>query len=71
MILFYIFSECLPKDSMKDKTIGKAVPIPSHSPLMSDFCLDLISKCLRNDPNERPTFIQIMEEIRKNSYQLS
>ena len=71
MVLFYIFAGCLPKYSLKDKAMGKVVPIPNNSPLMSNFCLDLISRCLNNDPNERPTFIQILEEIRKNSYQLN
>ena len=71
MVLFYIFSGRLPKYSLKEKSNRKLVLVPSDSTLMSNFCLDLISKCLENDPNERPSFIQILKEIRKNSYSLT
>ena len=39
--------------------------------MISQFCLDLIAKCTSYKPSDRPSFNQIIELIRANSYRLA
>ncbi|KAK8841424.1 hypothetical protein M9Y10_027041 [Tritrichomonas musculus] len=71
IVLFYIFFGNLPNYTMKDKMIGKLIRLPKPSTNISQFCLDLISKCTENDPSDRPSFNQILKIIRKNDYCLA
>lgn len=35
------------------------------------FCIKLIKKCIEKDPDDRPTFEEILKELRKNEYSLT
>lgn len=67
VLVYYIFCEKPPKIEKDEKKI--VFNDPSKS--ISDFCCHLISKCLSSDPNERPTFKEILEDIKKHSYNLA
>lgn len=71
IILYYIFVGSLPKQSLKDKLNGNEIPLPEASPSISQFCIDLISKCIRYNPTERPTFDDILKDLRDHSYKLA
>ena len=71
IVLYFIFIGKLPKQGMKDKMNGKMIDLPSSSPGISQFCIDLIKKCLKVDPNERPSFEDILIDIRNHNYQLA
>ena len=49
----------------------KDVPPPNPSSSISKFCIDLILRCLSFDPETRPSFIEILNEVRSNSYSLA
>lgn len=71
VVLFFIFYGKLPKQSLKDKTNGKEIVFPSESNNISQFCIDLIKKCLAFNPSKRPTFKEILTDIRKHNYELA
>lgn len=71
VVLFFIFYGKLPKQSLKDKTNGKEIVFPSESNNISQFCVDLIKKCLAFNPSKRPTFEEILTDIRKHNYELA
>ena len=71
IVLHYIFTGGLPAYSMKDKMLGKQIPLPSASSSVSEFCIDLISKCTSSKPDSRPSFEEILEDIRAHSYGLA
>lgn len=71
MVLYFIFEEKFPKYTLSDKAKRKPFPIPDESPLMSNSCINIISKCLPLDPKDRPSFKEILEEIRSISYSLA
>lgn len=71
IVLYYIFTGSLPNQSLKDKMNGKKITLPSPSPFISQFCIDLIIKCLSYKPSERPTFEEIINDIRKHNYTLA
>lgn len=39
--------------------------------MISEFCIRLIEKCLSFKPSDRPSFDEILTEIRMNSYELA
>ena len=45
------------------------MPQPSDS--ISNFCINLIKKCLQADPSDRPSFDEILNDIRENEYLLA
>ncbi|KAK8839146.1 hypothetical protein M9Y10_027938 [Tritrichomonas musculus] len=71
IVLHYIFVGRLPSYTMKDKMLGKKVPLPTASPQVSQLCVDLMSKCTDNNPEKRPSFQEILEHIRNSSYGLA
>lgn len=71
MILLFILEGNVPKYTLKDKMKRKDVPLPNPSSFISKFCIDLILRCLSFDPETRPSFIEILNEIRSNSYSLA
>ena len=72
VVLYYMFFGSIPKQSLKDKTTGKQIKVPSSpSSSVSQFCIDLITKCLSPDPANRPSFESILDEMRKNSFGLA
>lgn len=71
VVLYYIFVGTLPKQNLKNKLTGKEIPLPLPSPSISKYCIELISKCMKSDPKERPTFDDILVDMRNHSYLLA
>lgn len=71
IVLFYMFTGNLPRYNMEDRMHGRPLPLPKPSMSISQFCLDLITKCCKHEPADRPSFEQIIKEIRDNSYVLA
>lgn len=71
IVLYFIYFGCLPKQNMKDKMSGKTFPLPKESDSASSLVLDLISKCVAFNPSQRPTFKEILNDVRMNSYLFS
>ena len=71
MVLYVMFVGNLPKQSLKDKMRGKEIDLPNESNSISAFCIQLIKKCLSGDPKDRPTFEEILEDLRENEYSLT
>lgn len=68
ILLYNVFTEKLPKYSLKDKNNQKDFPLPNPSSSISEFCINLISSCLSFDPKNRPSFDEILNQIRTNNY---
>ncbi|KAK8849859.1 hypothetical protein M9Y10_018445 [Tritrichomonas musculus] len=71
VILYRIFYGSLPKQSLKDKTNGVKIAINNPTPPVSDFCADLIKKCLESSPSKRPSFSKILQLVREKSFMLA
>lgn len=56
---------------LNDKGKRKQFPIPYESLLMTKSCLSIISKGLSQDQKDRPSFKEILNEIRSISYSLT
>lgn len=65
VVVYYIVFGNLPK--IKNDNY---ISFPSSSKSASQFCIDLISRCLAYDPKDRPTFDEIISDIQTNSYLL-
>lgn len=61
----------LPKYSITDKTNNKPFPLPSQSSSISSLCIDIIKKCTKHNPLDRPSFDDILNDLRKNNYSLA
>ena len=48
---------------MKEKLNGKKIKLPKPSSSISEFCLDLIDRCLNYLPKNRPSFEEIFNEL--------
>lgn len=71
VILHFMFTGELPKQSLKDKLNGSKIKMPSPSKSISEFCIDLIKNCLSYKPSDRPSFDEILTQLRENMYQLA
>ncbi|KAK8871923.1 hypothetical protein M9Y10_007669 [Tritrichomonas musculus] len=71
IILYFLFVGNLPKQSMAEKARSAPIKMPSPSDSISKFCIDLISECLSNNPEDRPSFEMIIEKLKNNSYNLA
>ena len=71
ILLHFIFVGNTPKQNLSDKVTGKKVKLPSPSAKISSFCIKLIEKCLSFSPSKRPSFEEILNELRENSYDLA
>lgn len=65
VLLHYIFVGSLPK-----KKLG-VIKMPEPSSSISEICIKIMAKCLENDPSLRPSFEEILKDIRDNSYSLA
>ncbi|KAK8865157.1 hypothetical protein M9Y10_010691 [Tritrichomonas musculus] len=45
--------------------------LPLKFDSVSSACLNLMSKCLSNDPNDRPSFEEILIFLRENNFLLA
>lgn len=71
IVLFFIFVGSLPRQHFRDIMRGNAIQMPSPSPSISQFCIDLISRCLSPTPSDRPSFEEILNDMRENSFNLA
>ena len=53
------------------KMLGKPMPMPEASSQISEFCIDLISRCTKTKPDERPSFEEILKDLREHGYGLA
>lgn len=66
VLLFFILSGGeMPAITIIQVGNGMKAPIPSS---FTHFSQNLINKCWNTDPNERPTFKEICEELEENDY---
>lgn len=71
VVVYFIFVGKLPQQNINDRMKQKPIQLPKESPMISKVCIQLISKCLSNEPKERPTFNEIIEFLRENKFMLS
>lgn len=71
ILVYFIFTGHLPQIKMSHKLTGKLFKFPDPSPSMQKFCIDLISKCLSFKPSDRPSFDDILKEMKKKSYAMA
>lgn len=45
--------------------------MPNPSSSISENCISIIQKCTNIDPNERPSFAEIIEEMKVKSFKLA
>lgn len=70
VVLYFILYGVVPNQSLKDKSAGRPVIFPSNSDKISIFGKMLIEKCLSPDPANRPSFEEILNYIRNNSFKV-
>ena len=51
VVLFFTFVGSLPSQHIRDIMRGNPIQMPSPSPSISQFCIDLISRCLSPSPS--------------------
>lgn len=66
VVLNMIFVGSLPM-----KIDGEKAKLPNPSSSISQCCIDIISNCLMHEPSKRPSFEEILQKIRENSYSLA
>lgn len=71
IVLYFLFVGSLPDYKIRDKMMGKPIPLPKASDSISKLCLSIISLCTYADPSDRPSFDKILDILRKNNYQLA
>lgn len=71
IIVYYLFVGKLPQQSLAEKTKKVPIKLPEASDSISQFCINLISKCVSINPDDRPSFEKILEELKSNSYELA
>lgn len=71
VFLYFMFFNSIPKQSLKDKTRLTPIKIPTEAENSASFGIKLMEKCLSPDCSERPSFENILNELRKNSFQIA
>ena len=71
VLLHFIFLGDVPKQSTKDKLSGTPISLPGPSSSISSFCIQLIKKCMQFKPEDRPSFDEILKELRENGFSLA
>lgn len=72
IVLYGIFAGRLPKQNLKDKMTNKnPIRFPHSSSSMTKYCIQLIKKCIEFNPKDRPTFDEIIEDMKNNSFCLA
>lgn len=68
VVVFYILSGGqMPKINIGDQANGKKAPIPSQ---FNDISRKLINRCWSKNENDRPSFTEIIDFIKKNKFKL-
>ena len=71
IVLFAIFAGHLPKQSLNDKMSKKPIRFPHSSPSMTKYCIGLIKKCTDCDPSNRPSFDEILNDLKNHQFGLA
>ena len=71
VLLFYLFTKHLPKQTMKDKLTNIQFRFPKPSSSMSAFCIQMIKKCVEFRASDRPSFDEIIDGLNRNSFALA
>lgn len=71
ILLYYIFTGTILKIKLKDKLNGEPFELPNESENISKLCINLVYKCLEHKPSKRPSFKEILSEMREKSFQLA
>ena len=71
IVLFAIFTGNVPKQNLTDKMTKKRIPLPRPSSSISSLCISIIEKCTRFEPEERPSFTEIIECMHIGSFALA
>lgn len=71
VILHVIFAGNLPNQSLNEKMSGKKFKLPNPSDSISPFCINLIEQCTVRSPLKRPSFDNILNQLRENSFELA
>ena len=71
IVLYVLFTGNLPKQSMKDKLNNKPIQFPPPSRSLSSYCIELIKKCLSYEPSKRPSFEDILENMKSNLFEFA
>lgn len=67
LVLFILNEGKMPNRTLRQIIYGTKFPMPDN---FTQFSKDLINACLENDPNVRPSFNTICDEIEKGGFQL-
>ena len=70
VLLLYIFTGKVPEQNMND-IVSRKKNLPSPSSSISKECIDLISRCISMQPDDRPSFEDIIKYMRDISYSLA
>lgn len=71
VILYKMFSGNLPNIPIRN-ILNKIPPtFPKPSPSISECCIELIKMCMSYDPDQRPSFDQILDYMKNHSFALS
>ena len=72
IVLFVVFAGHLPKQNLKDKmTNSKPIRFPHSSPSISKYCIELIKKCTEFESSKRPSFNEIIMDMKNHSFGLA
>lgn len=68
ILAYLIFAGELPRQAMKEKSMGKPIILPEESQFISAARIELMSMCLMEDPKERPSFDGVLKFIRDSKF---
>ncbi|KAK8839270.1 hypothetical protein M9Y10_032202 [Tritrichomonas musculus] len=71
VVLFKLFAERLPKQSMRDRLNNVPMEYPNESGKISKYCINLIKRCTKFEPEQRPTFDEIIDDMLSNNFALA
>ena len=72
IFLFFMFTGHLPKQTLKEKmTNEKPIRFPHSSASISKYCIQLIKNCIEFDPSKRPSFAEIINDMKNHSFALA
>lgn len=71
ILLFAIFTGHLPKQSLRDKMDKKQIRFPHSSASMTKYCIDLIKRCTDSEACNRPSFDEIIDDLKNHQFGLA
>lgn len=71
LILHYIFTQKFPLQKGKNKKRDNEIKLPLPSDSISQFCIDLIEKCLCINQSKYPSFNEILSLMKQNLYEFA